>query len=188
MPQCKVCLIMLRFHSTGRKINDEVDLNKVYLGLGGNVGDVKAVLMAALDALNKHPNISVKQLSNLYETPPWGDENQDWFLNACALIETSIQPLELLKFVKSLEVEFKREKSRKWGPRTLDIDLLVYEGVALKSETLTLPHPRISERAFVLVPLNDLAPNLLVNGKSVSKHLQLVDCDEINLVGEGGAY
>lgn len=163
-------------------------LKKVYLGLGGNVGDVKAVLKAALDALNAHPQISVKKLSNLYKTPPWGDKNQDWFLNACALIETSIEPLALLKIVKSLEVDFKRKKTRKWGPRTLDIDLLVYEDVALKTKTLTLPHPRISERAFVLVPLNDIAPNLLVNGETVSKHLETVDSDEIKLIGEGGNF
>lgn len=158
--------------------------NKVYLGLGGNVGDVNAALLAALDALNRHADISVLKVSNFYKTPPWGDENQDWFINACALIETSIKPQGLLNIVKSLEVDFKRENTRKWGPRTLDIDLLVYENMELESENLTLPHPRICQRAFVLVPLNDLAPNLMIAGKSVSAHLEDVACDEIEIVSE----
>ena len=163
-------------------------MSEVYIGLGGNVGDVKAVLEAALKRLNNHPNIFVVKVSNLYKTPPWGDEDQDWFLNACALIETSIEPLELLKVVKNLEVEFKREKTRKWGPRTLDIDLLVFEGVKLKSKKLTLPHPRISQRAFVLLPLNDIAPNLIIDGKIVSVHLEGVETDDIKFVGEGDSF
>lgn len=152
------------------------------------MGDVKAVLNAALEKLDTHPKISVVKVSNLYKTPPWGDEDQDWFLNACALIETSMEPLELLKVVKNMEVDFKREKTRKWGPRTLDIDLLVFEGVNLKSEKLTLPHPRVSERAFVLVPLNDIASELVIDGKKVSVHLKGVQTGDIELVGEGGSF
>lgn len=163
-------------------------MSKVYLGLGGNVGDVQTVLMEALSKLNENHKVRVVQVSGLYKTPPWGDENQNWFLNACALIETGLKPIELLDFVKMLEVDFKREKTRKWGPRTLDIDLLHYEGVALNSEKLTIPHPRIGERAFVLKPLNDIAPELIIGGVKVSELLNNVDSNDIVFVGEGGAF
>lgn len=157
-------------------------MNKVYLGLGGNVGDVKLALETALNTLKDHPNITIVKASNFYKTPPWGDENQAWFINACVLIETSLKPIDLLEFVKSVEIDLKRKKTRKWGPRTLDIDLLIYENVDMESPKLTLPHPRMSERAFVLVPLNDIAPDLMIKGEKISTLLEAVSTQEIKLI------
>lgn len=152
------------------------------MGLGGNVGDVKLALETALNTLKDHPNITIVKASNFYKTPPWGDENQAWFINACVLIETSLKPIDLLEFVKSVEIDLKRKKTRKWGPRTLDIDLLIYENVDMESPKLTLPHPRMSERAFVLVPLNDIAPDLMIKGEKISTLLEAVSTQEIKLI------
>lgn len=158
-------------------------LNRVWLGLGGNVGDVRNSLLGALSELQSNDEITIKSVSNLYKTPPWGDENQDWFLNACAEIETSLEPIALLDRVKQIEKKFKRKDARKWGPRTLDIDILVYEGVALRTKRLELPHPSIAGRAFVLLPLHDIAPKLGINGTSVTELLEKVDVSQIQQIG-----
>ena len=135
---------------------------RIVLALGGNVGDKVMSLRRALRAIAVEPGVELTAVSRLYRTPPWGKTDQDWFVNACALGRTSLKPEALLERVKRLEVELGREPTERWGPRIIDIDLIAYDEVALKTERLTLPHPELFNRAFVLVPLAEIAPDLIV--------------------------
>jgi len=139
----------------------------VVLALGGNVGDKVLSLRRAFRALASEPGIELTAVSRLYRTPPWGKTDQDWFVNACALGRTSLKPEALLERVKALEVKLGRAPAERWGPRVIDIDLIAYDNVALKTERLTLPHPELFNRAFVLVPLAEIAPDLVIAGVRV---------------------
>jgi len=142
-----------------------------YLGLGGNVGDVLGNMRKALNHLQAHDKVSVTKISKLYKTPPWGIEDQDWFLNACVAMETTFTAENLLDLCLDVELRLNRVRDVRWGPRTIDIDLLNYGNTVLNSERLTLPHPRIAERAFVLVPLGDIAPDFELNDKTCAQML-----------------
>jgi dihydropteroate synthase len=142
---------------------------RVVLALGGNVGDKVASLRRALRAIAGEPGIELTAVSRFYRTPPWGKTDQDWFLNACALARTSLKPEALLERMKALEVELGRAPAERWGPRVIDIDLIAYGDIALKTERLTLPHPELFNRAFVLVPLAEIAPDLVIAGVRVAK-------------------
>ncbi len=131
----------------------------VYLALGTNLGERHANLRAAIEALS--PDVKVIAESKVYETPPWGYENQPAFLNMAVKCETNLEPESLLKRLKQFEVQLGREQSFHWGPRLIDIDVLFYDDLILKSESLIIPHPRLHERAFVLVPLADIAPDFV---------------------------
>ena len=109
-------------------------------------------LRRALRAIAAEPGIELTAVSRFYRTAPWGKTDQDWFVNACALGRTSLKPEALLERVKRLEVELGRAPTERWGPRVIDIDLIAYGDIALKTERLTLPHPELFNRAFVLVP------------------------------------
>ncbi|MEP7454928.1 2-amino-4-hydroxy-6-hydroxymethyldihydropteridine diphosphokinase [Phyllobacterium sp. SB3] len=149
---------------------------KAWLGLGGNLGDPVAAMGQALHALDSRSDTSVVAVSSVYNTPPWGKVDQPSFFNACAEVTTILEPEALLAACLDIELEMKRERLERWGPRIIDIDVLVYEGVdRLDSPTLILPHPRITERAFVLIPLADIAPELVIEGKSVSRWAKLAD-------------
>jgi dihydropteroate synthase len=139
----------------------------IVLALGGNVGDKAESLRRALRAIASEPGIELTAISRLYRTAPWGKTDQDWFVNACALGRTSLKPEALLERVKRLEVELGREPTVRWGPRVIDIDLIAYDEVTLKSEQLTLPHPELFNRAFVLAPLAEIAPDLVIAGVQV---------------------
>jgi 2-amino-4-hydroxy-6-hydroxymethyldihydropteridine diphosphokinase len=119
---------------------------------------------------------------------PWGDTDQADFLNAAAQLSVRLDPAQLLRLAKKLEREQKREKTRRWGPRTLDIDLLVWPGRALKTPALTLPHPRIAERAFVLVPLADIAPDLELDSGSVGALAGAIDSSGIDRIAQQGRW
>ena len=121
-------------------------------------------LRRALRAIASEPGIELTAVSRLYRTAPWGKTDQDWFVNACALGRTTLKPETLLERVKKLEVELGREPAERWGPRVIDIDLVAYDGIALKTERLTLPHPELFNRAFVLIPLAEIAPDLVIAG------------------------
>ena len=140
---------------------------RIVLALGGNVGDKTASLRRALRALAGEPGIELGAVSRFYRTAPWGKTDQDWFVNACALALTRLAPEALLARMKALEVELGRVSTERWGPRVIDIDLIAYGDVELKSERLTLPHPELFNRAFVLVPLAEIAPNLVIAGVRV---------------------
>jgi 2-amino-4-hydroxy-6-hydroxymethyldihydropteridine diphosphokinase len=153
----------------------------VLIALGGNVGDVRATFERAIADICDKAQAVLLARSPDYATPPWGDEQQARFVNACIEIETSLAPLALLKVLQSVEQAFGRERSkqRRWGPRSLDLDLIAYDDVAMDEPDLTLPHPRLFERAFVLVPLAEIAPDRLIGDRSVRAALAALSTEGI---------
>ena len=137
-----------------------------YVALGSNLGDPRRQLLDAMDALSNLPDTRLLQRSRLYRTPPWGMLEQPPFLNAAVRLDTGLAAGELLDALLAIERAAGRTREgERWGPRTLDLDLLHMEGVRMADARLTLPHPRIAERAFVLLPLADLAPGLDLPGQ-----------------------
>jgi 2-amino-4-hydroxy-6-hydroxymethyldihydropteridine diphosphokinase len=134
---------------------------RAYLALGSNLGDRLAHLQLAVDALAGTPGVRVHGLSRVYETAPVGGPPQDAYLNAVVAIETDLDPHELLRRCHEIEQLAARERTERWGPRTLDVDVLLIDGTRLDTEDLTIPHPRMWERGFVLAPLRDVAPHLV---------------------------
>lgn len=162
------------------------EVHKAWLCLGGNIGNVVQTMAQALQLLDERQDARVITVSPVFRTPPWGNTDQDWFYNACAEISTVLTPSELLEATQSIEKRLKRVRSERWGPRIIDIDLLAYESVfALEMPDLTLPHPRIEQRAFVLVPLATIAPALKIRGEIVSDLLEKVDASEIQRTSYG---
>ena len=131
----------------------------VYLALGSNLGDRLANLKQAIAALT--PQINVKAKSQVYETPPWGFEDQPKFLNQVVKAKTYLEPEQLLKHLKRLELALGRKESVPNGPRLIDMDILFYDDLVLNTPALVIPHPRLHERGFVLLPLMDIAPDLV---------------------------
>jgi 2-amino-4-hydroxy-6-hydroxymethyldihydropteridine diphosphokinase len=160
---------------------------KAWLGLGSNMQRPAAQLETALDRLTRVDGIEVLEVSGFYRTPPWGDEQQDDFVNAVAHIETRLEPEALLQTLQSVEREMGRRRSgRRWGPRIIDIDLLLYGDLEYRSETLELPHPRMHERAFVLVPLCELDAGLRIPARGLAGDLlQTLDCSGIHTLNDG---
>ena len=152
-------------------------MTRAFVALGGNLGDTRATLHQALDALDALPRTRLVAHSCFYRTPPWGLREQPPFLNAAAELDTALGPHDLLDALLRIERDAGRVRDgERWGPRTLDLDLLHMDGQALHDERLTLPHPRIAERAFVLLPLAELAPDLELPGQGrVSALLASVD-------------
>ena len=148
-----------------------------FIALGSNLGDAQGQVLGALGALDALPQTRLLARSSLYRTPPWGVLDQPAFVNAVAQIDTALTPHELLDALLKVERDAGRVRDgERWGPRTLDLDVLHMEGVALSDDRLTLPHPRMAERAFVLLPLNDLAPALVLPGQGkVSDLLAAMD-------------
>src|SRR3954447_5215509 len=145
----------------------------VLIALGGNVGDVRATFQKAIANICGMTQAALLARSSDYATPPWGAENQDHFVNACIEIDTSLDPHALLFTLHRIEKKFGRDRTqeRHWGPRTLDLDLLPLDAVVLDKPELTLPHPRLFERAFVLVPLAEIAPQRMIAGRTPAKAL-----------------
>src|SRR5947209_891587 len=145
----------------------------VLIALGGNVGDVRATFKKAIANLCGMAQAALLARSSDYTTPPWGDEQQARFVNACIEIETGLDPHALLFTLHRIEHKFGRDRAneRRWGPRTLDLDLIAYDDVSIVKPELTLPHPRLFERAFVLVPLVEIAPERLIGGRSLKAAL-----------------
>jgi 2-amino-4-hydroxy-6-hydroxymethyldihydropteridine diphosphokinase len=142
----------------------------ILLGLGSNIGDREQQLQQALKRLTEHADICIVAISNIYETKPVGDSDQPDFLNMTAMVETSLTPIELLKRCLSVETDMGRVRTRRWGPRIIDVDLLIFNDITLETPELRLPHPEIVNRSFVLIPLNDIVPQLfLSNGRSVGE-------------------
>lgn len=131
----------------------------VYLGLGSNIGDREANLREALSRLSA--KVKLEEVSSIYETEPVGYTEQPWFLNLVCRGHTALEPRPLLDFVKALEREMGRKPGVRWGPRLIDVDILFYDDVVYSDEALVIPHPRIQERRFVLVPLAEIAPDLV---------------------------
>jgi 2-amino-4-hydroxy-6-hydroxymethyldihydropteridine diphosphokinase len=151
------------------------------LALGGNVGDVRETLERAIAKLCDGRDVRLIARSSDYATPPWGIEDQPRFVNLAIAVETSLSPHALLTRAQAVERAFGRDRAneRRWGPRTLDIDILVYGDVTLDDADLTLPHPRLFERAFVLVPLAEIAPERIIAGQRVREAAASVDASGI---------
>ena len=149
-----------------------------YVGLGSNQGDSVENIRQALRKLNANPGVRVREVAGLYKTAPVGYLEQDWFINTVARIETSLNPHGLLKLLLTIEDELGRIRTIRWGPRTLDLDLLIYAGEEIESTELTVPHPRMQERAFVMVPLAEIAPDLLINGQRTEQIAKILKKDQ----------
>lgn len=136
----------------------------VYLSLGSNMGDKCQNLKAARQLLEETGTIRVVKASSFYLTEPWGKTDQDWFVNQVLAIETRLEPLQLLDTVLAIEEKMGRVRQERWGPRIIDIDILLIDDRVITSESLTVPHPRLRERAFVLVPLLEIEPEATLPG------------------------
>ena len=148
---------------------------RAYLGIGSNIGDMAAMLDRAVAGLAATPGIRVLQRSADYRTPPWGNTDQPWFLNGAVAVDTDLDPHGLLDACLSIEHELGRVREERWGPRIIDIDVLAYEGAAVDDARLVLPHRYVRERAFVLVPLAEIAPDLVIGGERVVDALEKLD-------------
>ncbi len=161
-------------------------MHKAYLGLGGNLGDRRWHLAEAVRRLHSPPQLQVRASSSVYESVAVGNTVQPDFLNLVVQVETTYSPKELLAEGLRIETELGRVRRERWGPRTVDIDVLLYDGMSLVDDALTLPHPRMKERSFVLIPLAEIAPDLLIGTESVQAlaikldqtGLRKVDCLE----------
>ncbi|WP_323708564.1 2-amino-4-hydroxy-6-hydroxymethyldihydropteridine diphosphokinase [Mammaliicoccus sciuri] len=136
-------------------------MHTAYLGLGSNMGDRQHQLQESVKLLNEIDGIQVVQESPIYETKPVGYTDQPDFLNMCIEISTELESSELLKVCMMIEQQLHRVRVERWGPRTIDIDILLYDQSVIQSPELEVPHPRMTERAFVMIPLNDIASNVL---------------------------
>ncbi len=155
-------------------------MNTVYLALGTNLGDRLANLRAAVKVLS--PEVKVLAESRIYETPAWGYEDQPPFLNMAVKAGTELAPEALLAHLKRLEGTLGRKQTFRWGPRSIDIDILFYDELIVHAPGLTIPHPRLQERAFVLVPLADLAPDLVHPVLARAVRQLLADVDSTGIV------
>ncbi len=146
-------------------------LTTAYIGLGSNLGDKEVNLKNALELLEANPDVQVKKAASFYRTAPLYVTKQDWFLNTVAEIETTLSPHKLLSVLKDIEKKLEREPTVRWGPRTIDLDLLLFGNDNICTSDLVVPHPRIAERAFVMVPLAEIAPDLMIPGKCKASEL-----------------
>lgn len=141
------------------------------MGLGSNIGDRLNNLKAALKLLKE--KVETLRISSVYETEPVGMKDQPWFYNAVVEIKTNLEPSELLKLCKEVEKKLGRGKTAKWGPRKIDIDLLLYNNKTIVAENLAIPHPEIQKRVFVLLPLIEIVPDLVLpDGKKIAQILK----------------
>lgn len=147
------------------------------IAFGGNVGDARATIDRTIATFCDGREVRLVKRSSDYETPPWGVEDQPPFINVCVLIETALPPRELLARGQMVERLYGRDRARetRWGPRTLDIDLIDYDGQAVDEPDLTLPHPRALERAFVLTPLAEIVPDWRIGDVTIREALAKLD-------------
>jgi 2-amino-4-hydroxy-6-hydroxymethyldihydropteridine diphosphokinase len=150
-------------------------LRKIFLGLGSNLGNKKANLDRAITTINRHYDIKVVATSSIIETEPWGMTEQLEFLNMAIEIETELNPKSLLNEIMRIEDDLGRVRDIKWGPRIIDIDILFYDTLILNVDELNIPHPYLSERDFVLKPLNEIASDFVhpVSGMTVKELLKI---------------
>jgi len=155
----------------------EALLAQAYLALGGNVGNSRAILDRAVTLMCDGREVRLTARSSDYLTPPCGFKYQSPFVNLCIAVETTLSPRDLLARAQSVELQLGRDRAheKRWGPRTADIDIIAYDDMALDELGLTLPHPRLFERAFVLLPLAEIAPERVIAGRKVKDALAAVD-------------
>jgi 2-amino-4-hydroxy-6-hydroxymethyldihydropteridine diphosphokinase len=163
-------------------------MTEALLALGGNVGNSRAILDRAVALFCDGATVRLKARSSDYLTPPWGFKYQPPFINLCIVVETALTPRELLARAQTVEVQLGRDRAqeKRNGPRTADIDIIAYGDLALAEPDLTLPHPRLFDRAFVLVPLAEIAPDRVIAGRTVKEALAGLDVSGITrLPGPG---
>lgn len=150
---------------------------RAWLAFGGNLGDRRALVARAIAMLCDTPGIRLLARSSDYKTAPWGKTDQPAFINACIAVETALAPRALLARAQEIEQALGRDRTveTRWGPRNADIDIIAYAGVTMSAPELTLPHPRLFERAFVLIPLAEIAPDLVVAGRRVGDAAAEID-------------
>jgi 2-amino-4-hydroxy-6-hydroxymethyldihydropteridine diphosphokinase len=154
---------------------------RVGFGLGSNIGDKPAHIRKALELLESREIAKLTAISRIYRTPPWGDVDQGDFANACAIGQTRLSPYELLAAVKKIEADMGRAPTRRWGPRLIDVDILFLGDHTLDDPELTLPHKELFGRAFVLLPLAEIAPDLVLDGAPVAQALNSIDAEGVRL-------
>jgi len=156
-------------------------MTQALLALGGNVGNSRAILDRAVVLLCDGSDILLTARSSEYRTPPWGFKYQSPFINLCIAVETSLTPRDLLARAQAVELQLGRDRAheKRWGPRTADIDIIAYDDLTVDELGLTLPHPRLFERGFVLLPLAEIAPDRVIAGKNVRDALDGVDISGI---------
>ncbi len=146
------------------------------------MGDRAKNIDEAIRRLAADGSVRVVKCSRLYRTAPWGVTDQDWFANACISIRTDLPPRDLLRRCQDLENAMGRVRTRRWGPRNIDVDILTYRNLDIDESDLVIPHPRIAERAFVLIPMADVAPNQKIAGRSISALLSKLDASDVRLI------
>lgn len=149
------------------------------IGIGSNVGDKARNVTRAIDLLCADGAVRLVAASRLYRSAPWGILDQDWFVNAAVSVSTELSPHDLLRCCLAVEVRMGRVRRQKWGPRLVDVDVLTYRGQAIEAPDLRLPHPFIEQRAFVLLPLLEIAPDEVVRGERVrdlARRIETGDC------------
>jgi 2-amino-4-hydroxy-6-hydroxymethyldihydropteridine diphosphokinase len=161
-------------------MSPDASLHRAAIALGSNLGDSHAILTSALEQLADTPGIAIQRQSPIYQTIAIGPPQPD-VLNACALLSTQLMPSDLLHTLLYIEAKFGRVRREHWGPRTLDLDLLLFDDWIVMQPDLQIPHPRMTERAFVLVPLADIAPDWVepVSGKTIAVLVNQVDCSGV---------
>lgn len=161
-------------------------MSEAYIALGGNIGDVRATFDQAIAMLCDGALMRLTVRSSDYRTPPWGVTDQPPFVNAVVAVMTSLGPHALLERAQSCERALGRDRAheRHWGPRTIDLDLLAYDDLVVHDATLTLPHPKLFERGFVLVPLAEIAPDRVIGGIKVRDALARVDTTAIEKLSQ----
>jgi 2-amino-4-hydroxy-6-hydroxymethyldihydropteridine diphosphokinase len=160
----------------------ETELRRSALALGSNMGDSQKVLEAAIRSLAQTPGISLEARSNWYQTKAVGPPQPD-YLNGCITLQVEMPPQQLLEILLGIEQQFGRVRQERWGPRILDLDLLLFDDFIVDTPNLQIPHPRMRDRAFVLVPLAEIAPDWIepVSGCVIKELLKEVDCSDVHL-------
>lgn len=159
--------------AAGRRAGDSAPHKPVraYIGLGGNIGERTANLAEAIRRLGETPGITIVAQSTFLGTAPWGKTDQDWFLNAAVALDTTLSARALLDACLGIETAMGRVRTEKWGPRIIDLDILAYGDEVIDEDGLQVPHPYVADRAFVLTPLAEIAPDLVISGRSVADML-----------------
>lgn len=154
--------------------------HRVAIALGSNLGDSRTIIHTALKTLDQTPHLQLERQSRLYQTAPVGPPQPD-YLNACALFLTTLPPQSVLDTLLAVEQQFGRVRQERWGPRLLDLDLLLYDDWILQTETLQIPHPRMTDRAFVLIPLTEIAPDCVepISQKTIAELSRQMDISDI---------
>ena len=150
---------------------------EVFISLGSNEGNRREYLDKAVNLLQDQKEINIKKMSSYYETEPVGYTEQPKFINAVLLLNTTYFPRHLLHILQNIELQLKRKRDIRWGPRTIDLDILFFGNVIMESEDLIIPHPRLTQRSFVLIPLVEIAPSFIhpITQKTLSQHLSELD-------------